>query len=1033
VLHPGCQSGSIIFFRTGYFVDPLFKIGLSAERQSQAASPLSERRENQRRAMINNRKLCLGAGLATVLRILLVAAQAQNSEAPTPAASQPGATPAEGGELQQITVTGYLIPRVGDGPQPVTTYDQDYIQKTGYQTATDVLQALPGAVGNFGPNTTTGFSFSPGSASVGLKGLPPNDTLVLVDGLRYPAYPFAQASTAATISFVDLNSFPLAAIDRIEILNDGGSATYGTDAIAGVINVILKDDYNGADIFNYYGISQRGDDDTYHGSFVGGISQKLSDTSKVNITAALDYYSSGPIMFSDRPFNNVNFNLLSFKYPSHPIFPTYAGNFSDAAGNFYQVLPGTVPPISTADFSINGPSIPSFNEKYVQLLPRESRLGGMVKINYEPTSWLKLYDSILIQRNEELSSFGPNQGIYPPSSFNSGGVTVPASNPYNPFHIPLTVDGLALGEFGPLRSDTTITTIREVAGATIQMPWNSWIIDANILYGESDGTETNDNSFTVSGLNAALNGTLPGHIGQFFNPFADESVVGPNRAFYGDKQLVASIWEDNRSDILQYHLTAGGTLIELPAGPLTVAGGFEYRSEELIQNEDANSKNGNVAGFQFTVGQLTSARRYIWSIFGEIDIPIVGNQWSWPGLRNLDIQLSERQDYYSDFGSAAKPKFAIRYKPFNDLTFRATYSEGFVAPSLAELFGAPLPAEAVVVDPKNPQVGQETVVAPTNGNPRLKPENAYTYYLGAVWSPGSTEPEHSPWGWANGFSVYINWFQVDQHNVIGTLTQQDIVDLGSSAPAGNFVVRSPNGQITEIVNTYLNLGDSRNDGIEFGLTYNTKEFNWGKLELEFDGSYLYNISDKTVQGLLPNGAFFYRVFDETDSFGAPNLKLLASAFYSKTIFGSDTVRTGFTLHYTGWELDANNTFNGTNPAAAAGLDFPGYIHVIGNWTTLDWQISYRFGQPELITPETPKPGYDKEGKKVVGEQAVAPPRQASPWGLRNLLANTTLTFGISNIFDTYPPLSVDNVQGNYDANVGNPVMRFFYVSVEKKF
>jgi outer membrane receptor protein involved in Fe transport len=115
------------------------------------------------------------------------------------------------------------------------------------------------------------------------------------------------------------------------------------------------------------------------------------------------------------------------------------------------------------------------------------------------------------------------------------------------------------------------------------------------------------------------------------------------------------------------------------------------------------------------------------------------------------------------------------------------------------------------------------------------------------------------------------------------------------------------------------------------------------------------------------------------------------------------------------------------------LDFPGYIHVIGNWTTVDWQISYKFGQPEQITPETPKPGYDKEGKKVVGEQAVAPPRQASAWGLRNLLANTTLTFGINNIFDTYPPLSVDNVQGNYDANVGNPVMRFFYVSVEKKF
>jgi iron complex outermembrane recepter protein len=177
-------------------------------------------------------------------------------------------------------------------------------------------------------------------------------------------------------------------------------------------------------------------------------------------------------------------------------------------------------------------------------------------------------------------------------------VTVPANNPFNPFGVPLTIDGLALGEFGPFRTDTTITTLRNVAGVTIQLP-SGWYIDSNVLYGESDGTETINNNFTVSGLQAALNGTLPGHVGQFFNPFTDQSLAGPNRAFYGDKQLVASLWQDNRTDIFQYHATAGGTLINLPAGPLSVAGGFEYRSEDFIQNEDTNSKIGNVTDFQF--------------------------------------------------------------------------------------------------------------------------------------------------------------------------------------------------------------------------------------------------------------------------------------------------------------------------------------------------------------------------------------------------------------------------------------------------
>jgi len=992
---------------------------------------------------VNQRLTTIAVATAAQLVALFtvgVSAQAQTGNIPSAAANpNPASNPApaaEDNQLERLTVTGYLIPRVGDGPQPVTSYDRDYIQKTGYQTVTDVLQTLPTAVGNFGPNTTTGFSFSPGSASIGLKGLPPNDTLVLVDGLRYPQYPFPQANTAAITSFVDLNSIPIAAVDRIEILNDGGSATYGTDAVAGVVNVLLKNEYDGGDVVNYFGISQRGDEETYHGSFVGGITQKFGDTSKLSVVTVFDYYSQGPIMLVDRQLSSLEFSRLSPKYPNQPISPNYAGTFvSFLTGELYQVKPGTIPPITASDFLVTVPTpsttlIPEFNQKYVQLLPREDRLGGLVKITYQATDWLKFYDWITIQRNEELSSYGPNQGVYPPLPNNNNGVTVPANNPFNPFGVPLTIDGLALGEFGPFRSDTTVTTIRNVVGATIQLP-RDWVIDANFLYGESDGIQTVNNNFTVNGLQAAVNGTLSGHVGQFFNPFADESVVGPNRAFYGDKQLVTNIWEEARTDILQYHVTSGGTLVELPAGALTVAGGFEYRSELFIQGQDQNSKFANITDFQYPLGKLTNGRRYIWSIFGEADIPIIGNQWSWPGLRDIDVALSERQDYYSDFGSAAKPKIAVRYKPFNDLTFRATYSEGFVAPSLPELFGAPLIGFASVNDPKNPQPGGTTVITQVNGNSKLKPANAYTYYIGGVWSPGSADPENSWWGWANGFSAYINWFQVDQHNVVGTLGPQNVLDLGSSAPPGNFVVRDSTGAILEVVDNYLNVGNNRSNGIEFGFDYVSKEYSWGKLDIDFSAVYLYNLSLKTIQGALPSGAPFYRVFNETDVYGTPDFKFLLSGFYSKTLFRIDTFRTGLTLHYTGSELDATNSANGTNPLAT--LRPPGFVHTIGNWTTLDWQISYKFGQPESVKPEAPRPGYDKEDKKIVGEKAIAPVPQGSSLGIRNLLANTTITFGINNIFDTYPPLAVDSFQVNYDTNVGNPTQRFFYVEIEKQF
>ena len=839
-------------------------------------------------------------------------------------------------------------------------------------------------------------------------------------------------STSAIISFVDLNSIPLGAVDRIEILKDGGSATYGTDAVAGVVNLILKDDYQGAEVFNYFGESQRGDDTTYHGYLVGGLTQKFSDTSKLNVTASIDYYTQSPIMQQDRGMTQLNHSLYSPNYPSSlTTFPAYQGAFTNAAGVTYYTNPGTKgPTVTTADFSTT--QTPDYDDRWYQLLPREDRLAGSVKLTYDVTNWLKLYDSFIIDRSEELSSY-QNEGIYAPAPGNSGGVTVPAYNPWNPFHEALTIDGLALNEFGPFRTDTTITTFREVAGATIQLP-HGWYIDGNFLYGESDATETVFNNFTVSGMQAALNGTLPGNVGQFFNPFTDQSVSAVNSAFYGNKNLVASIWEDNRADITQFHIAAGGPLFDLPSGSFTVAGGLEYRSESYIQNEDNNSKYGNVTDYQFSLAPLSNGKRYIWSIFGEMDIPIFGDKWSWPGLRDLDMVISERQDYYSDFGSAAKPKFALRYKPFDDFTIRASYSEGFVAPSLPELFASALPAETAVNDPVTKETGV-TVISETLGNTRLKPENSYGYYLEGSWSPGSgtLDPDNSWWKWAKGFTAYFDWYQIDQHNVIGTLLPQEVVDLAAvGAPfPGTSVIRAPNGSISEVISSYLNLGDWRNDGIEFGIQYVSKEYNWGKIDFEASASYIYNVSEQTPFGTNPDGTLFYRVLNYTDTFQVgPDWKALASLFYSKTLFGIDTFKSGLTLHYVGSEEDAVNSQNNTNPTET--LDAPGYVHLIGSWTTLDWQISYQFGQPTEVTPETPKPGYDKEGKRIVGEKAIAPAPEGNRWGIRNLLANTTVTFGINNIFDTPPPFSSDWYQG-YDPSETNYIGRYFWVSIDKKF
>ena len=947
--------------------------------------------------------------------------------APTRASSQQAAPPVDqvtaGGELEKVTVTGYLIPRIGGGPQPVFTMDQDFIQKQGDQTINDVLNRYPGGLSQQNALTFAGNSSSPAASAYGLRALPANDTLVLIDGYRFPSYPFP---INGVLNFVDINAIPLAAVNRIEILKDGGSATYGSDAVAGVVNVITKDSYNGADIINYYGISQRGDFEVYHGSFVAGVSDKPLFGGKFSVVTAFDYYSQSPIESLDRWYAYGDRSKLSPKYPDLAVAVSPAnGSFTgNTTGNLYTVKPGTTGPNITADdFIVNGTPANPFIPIDEQLAARETRYGGIVNANYSPTDWLKFYDRFIIQRNEE-NTITPNQGF-----FAGDNIVIPANNPFNPFGEALTPMGQLEREFGPWSTDVISRTLRNIVGATVQLP-HDWFIDGSFLYGESDATDTVYNAINKSRLQQALNGTLPGFNGIFFNPFTDQNLnIHPNSIFY--PALRTQQFEDNRTDIVQWTLKAGGTLINLPGGPFTVSGGLEYRSESLIQSNDINSEFNNITSGAFE-GHLLSARRYIRSAYGELDIPLVGEKWSWPGLRNVDIVFSERDDDYSDFGNAAKPKIAVRYKPFEDLTFRGTYAEGFIAPTLGELFGTPLQLAQLIFDPHTNST--YTVLRTTGGNPNLKPQTSYGYYLEALWTPGSGD-ENSWWHWAKGFTADIDWYQINIRNEVGTVAAQTLVGAPDAFPGT--VIRGGNGLVQEVISNYQNVGSTLTDGIDFGASYITKEYNWGKLDCELNATYIYKFARQRLEGIKTAS---FQVLQSDDSLGisGPDFKMVASLFYSKHLFGNDNLRTGFTLNYIDSEADAFTNFHGTLPAVDAGLNPPGYIHLVGSWTTVDWQISYEFGAPAEVSPESSRPGYDKDGKRLIGETAISPKPEASPrWSWRSLLANTTWTFGINNIADTRPPLSsvggVANFFEGYDTSVATPIQRYFYFQIEKKF
>ena len=929
----------------------------------------------------------------------------------------------ESGQLQQVTVTGYLVPRIGDGPQPVVSLDQNFFKEQADQTVADVLQRLPQNDNSFSPAINAGQSFSPAASNVNLRGLGTAETLTLIDGHRVAPFPFPQNGTQ---SFVDLNSYPFAAIDRIEVLKDGGSATYGSDAVAGVVNLILKDEYQGADILFHYGVSQRDDYSVYHLAAVAGLVDHINDHSKVSILGAFDYFESSPIMMSDRGYSShFDHTKLGSYYDWNTIDSPY-GNFIDGNGNTYSIRQGTKGPNITQNsfYPVNSPLNEYPSAADYQINPREQRYGGLIKINYEPTSWLKLYEELTLERNKENSEIpdgGPSQ---------TDGTIIPATNPYNPWHVALQPIGDALLEFGPQNQVVTIDSVTTISGATIQLPDN-WFIDVSYVYSESDADRVTFNQISTTGLQQALNGQLPGFIGTYYNPFLDFSAVkNPNGGFVNALRLTTD--SKARTSLSTWAIKAGGDLIDVPGGTVTVGFGAEYRDDAYETSADQNTRDGNIIG-SGGPQSTTSARRNVQSAYAELTIPILGNKWSFPGARLLEVVLQERYDQYSDFGSAAKPKFLLRYKPFDDLTLRATYSEGYRAPSLPELFSGSFVEQAALVDPKNPQLGTQTYFVHVQGNPALRPEISYSYYTGAVWTPGASDPEHSWWGWANGFTAYVDWFQIALSNQITQLPLQQILDQENQFPG--LVQRLPNGQINYINDPFVNLGAVLVDGIDFGGSYITKEYNWGKLELEADASYIYNYAVQNIKNATTNTAFGSLsatpspIFAEDDSYARPDLKLVASIFYSKTLFSIDTFKTGLVLNYIDSYHDRNDNFKGTNPNAT--VEPNGFVHRVGSWTTLDWQISYRLGGPEEVTPQTPAPGYSKDGKKIAGEKAISPQREGASGGIRYWLANTTLTFGINNLVDTNPPF-VDRGYG-FDPSTANAIGRYYYVEVEKKF
>ena len=662
-------------------------------------------------------------------------AMAQDAPAAAPAPAAADQADQDAGQEQEIVVTGSLFTATSNAtPSPVTVVNADSLDKRGVSTVQDALQQLSS---NNGPALTNSFSangaFAGGASAVSLRGLSTNSTLVLFNGMRAAYYPLADDGTR---NFVDLNTIPDDIIDRIEVLRDGASSTYGADAIAGVVNIITKREVNGISGRAEAGISERGDAAQYRLSMTAG----FGDLATQGFNAYLSgfYYKSEQLFNRDRPYP-YNSDDLRRVCNDGTCGPNNVVDGLDGSGAYPGFSANVTNTGSTLFVAPANPANGAATGRY-QLLNGAAGCNLSTPYNLTPT---ELADNPLAPTTVCQNDLTYNYGVIQPNIERFGlSAHVTAQ---------LNDSTEAYGEVNFLQTEVSYdglpTTIRGNAPAPFYYPRYS--TSANIpYYGNNtilqlpvyvcprgtigactaaNGTLNPNNPFAASGQTAALIGRLPNSIEH------DESRTRAYRAAVGIKGSLSDNWTYNfdatamhmdllrqssgyvyiqhlldviadgsfnfvnpsansqaaldylmptaratsTSDLFQAQASVAGNLVELPGGPLQFGAGVSVRYEAVDSPSINSDINGGTERYYRLNGFATKGDRTVWSAFAELNAPIVDM---------VNINLSGRYDRYSGGMDNFSPKVGVKFTPIRQLVVRGTYSRGFRVPSFGEAF-----------------------------------------------------------------------------------------------------------------------------------------------------------------------------------------------------------------------------------------------------------------------------------------------------------------------------------------------------------
>jgi len=819
--------------------------------------------------------LCAGAAL-------LLSAPASFGQA----ASQPAATTTTTGtdvvQMQKYEVTGSRIKRLdSETVSPVVQLTQSDIQVKGFPTFADAIRSLTFNGGEALTPIDAGTSFTPGISTFNLRGLGNNNTLVLINGRRAASY--ATPGYDGLQSMFDLNSIPDAAIESMDLLKDGGSALYGSDAVAGVLNIKLRKDYQGSQFSvgykNYFNTSSP----TKEASVLMG-----TRSGKASVFVAGSWRDNAGIMARDLYYTR-NADNTDIAHKANPRFVvTGTGDVNDLLDpgenpiddGFFDNRSGSgIPGYVNLDnrYTFDGPTnhpttanaVIGYNPYNYQqdttFLPKTRTYSFYTRGSYDFNPYITAAVEVSLTHNEANVCAAPTPVVLA----NEHGLDtttsmyIPSYNAFNPWGVDITSGARRLVEAGPRINNVTADSPRLLFSLSGQLPettfFKDWTWDAGVLHSRSSVTNLNQGTVPDYRMQQALMGLLDdGNGGLIWSPTAPASErtyfnwFGVNDPRFG-KFLSVNNPVSFINTFSSFDLHASGPVAQLPGGPIGVSLGYEhYMQSSGVYQTDLNA-TGNIIGG--SMGSSWDGNRKVDAFFAEVDMPI---------LKWLEAQVAGRYEKYSDdgFQKRVRPKFGIKVRPLDWLIVRASYAQSYRAPDLAYLYESQVTTftASQYYDPAFPgdQSHRNQIQMNVVGNPELKPETTDTYYAGIAF-----EPQRGP---LKGLGGSIDFFRFNQKNLLAQMTDffsySSILSyaLQGVDPFVDMVKRSPAGDLLYINNPYMNEQTRKTQGLDVEVNYTWPTKKYGEFYGKFDLTY--NIYDK-IDGINYIGSTYGRRWNAT--------------------------------------------------------------------------------------------------------------------------------------------------------------------------